>query len=138
MTCTSTEGVHRKTAISPSEWSLAAYRGVAGFVQAQYKRGRIPYPVMARLARERNWTERLPVEKPAALISMEAYYDTTKDFGCHERHSMNLQRLESLTGTDISCAFLAPAGSVCRGRQAGSSPLLPRRSARWDTVGKRG
>ena len=27
--CTSTEGIHGKTAASPSEWSLAAYRGVA-------------------------------------------------------------------------------------------------------------
>jgi len=27
--CTLTEGVHGKTAASPSEWPLAAYRGVA-------------------------------------------------------------------------------------------------------------
>jgi hypothetical protein len=41
------------------------------FVQAQYQRGRIPYHVMASLARDRNWTDWPPVEKPAALISME-------------------------------------------------------------------
>jgi hypothetical protein len=56
------------------------------FVQAQYKRGRIPYHVMARLARERDWTDWPPVEKPAALISMEVYYDMAKDFSCHERN----------------------------------------------------
>lgn len=38
------------------------------FVQAQYRRGRIPYQVMASLARERNWTNWPAVEKPAALI----------------------------------------------------------------------
>jgi hypothetical protein len=48
------------------------------FVQAQYQRGRIPYYVMARLARERDWTAWPPVEKPAALISMEVYYDMAK------------------------------------------------------------
>jgi len=121
---TSIEGIHGKTAASPSEWSLAAYRGVAAphkvavpssgpllnhkrnvegqlqyrttevpqmssdevnwllqtiedpenakrFVQAQYQRGRIPYHVMASLARDRNWTDWPAVEKPAALISME-------------------------------------------------------------------
>ena len=41
------------------------------FVQAQYQRGRIPYHVMASLARDRNWTDWPAVEKPAALISME-------------------------------------------------------------------
>ena len=39
------------------------------FVEAQYRRGRIPYHVMARLARDRNWTCWPAVEKPAALIS---------------------------------------------------------------------
>lgn len=121
---TSTEGIHGKTATSPSEWSLAAYRGVAAphkvavpssgntakpqtnhgrsvarsnhgvpqmnsdevnwllqtiedpenakrFVQAQYQRGRIPYHVMASLARDRNWTDWSAVEKPATLISMD-------------------------------------------------------------------
>ena len=38
------------------------------FVQAQYQRGRIPYHVMASLARDRNWTDWPAVEKPAALI----------------------------------------------------------------------
>jgi len=38
------------------------------FVQAQYQRGRIPYHVMANLARDRNWTDWPAVEKPAALI----------------------------------------------------------------------
>ena len=42
------------------------------FVQAQYQRGRIPYHVMASLARDRNWTDWSAVEKPAALISMDA------------------------------------------------------------------
>jgi hypothetical protein len=41
------------------------------FVQAQCQRGRIPYHVMASLARDRNWTDWPAVEKPAALISME-------------------------------------------------------------------
>ena len=41
------------------------------FVLAQYQRGRIPYHVMAILARERNWTDWPAVEKPAALISTE-------------------------------------------------------------------
>ena len=41
------------------------------FVQAQCQRGRIPYHVMANLARDRNWTDWPAVEKPAALISME-------------------------------------------------------------------
>jgi hypothetical protein len=41
------------------------------FVQAQYQGGRIPYHVMANLARERNWTDWPAVEKRAALISME-------------------------------------------------------------------
>jgi len=36
------------------------------FVQAQYQRGRIPYHVMASLARDRNWTDWPAVEKPAA------------------------------------------------------------------------
>jgi hypothetical protein len=40
------------------------------FVRAQYQRGRIPYHVMASLARDRNWTDCPAVEKPAALISM--------------------------------------------------------------------
>ena len=35
------------------------------FVQAQYQRGRIPYHVMASLARDRNWTDWPAVEKPA-------------------------------------------------------------------------
>jgi hypothetical protein len=35
------------------------------FVQAQYQRGRIPYHVMARLARDRNWTDWPAIEKPA-------------------------------------------------------------------------
>lgn len=38
------------------------------FVQAQYRRGRIPYHVMASLARDRNWTDSPALEKPAALI----------------------------------------------------------------------
>ena len=38
------------------------------FVQAQYQRGRIPYHVIANLARDRNWTDWPAVEKPAALI----------------------------------------------------------------------
>ena len=41
------------------------------FVQAQYQRGRIPYHVMASLARDRNRTDWPAVEKPAALSSME-------------------------------------------------------------------
>jgi hypothetical protein len=41
------------------------------FVQAQYQRGRIPYHVMASLARERNWADWRAVDKPAALISMD-------------------------------------------------------------------
>jgi len=41
------------------------------FVLAQYQRGRIPYHVMASLARDRNWTDWLAVEKPAGLISTE-------------------------------------------------------------------
>ena len=42
------------------------------FVLAQYQRGRIPYHVMATLARDRNWPDwPAAVEKPAALISME-------------------------------------------------------------------
>ena len=41
------------------------------FVQAQCQRGRIPYHVMASLARDRNWTDWPAAEKPAALISME-------------------------------------------------------------------
>jgi hypothetical protein len=121
--CTSTEGIHGKTAASPSEWSLAAYRRVAAphkvagpsrttakpqtkcgrpvaisnhgvpqmnsdevnwllqtiedpenarrFAEAQYQRGRIPYHVMACLARDRNWTDWPAVEQPAALISIE-------------------------------------------------------------------
>ena len=35
------------------------------FVQAQYQRGRIPYPVMASLARDQDWTDWPAVEKPA-------------------------------------------------------------------------
>jgi hypothetical protein len=122
--CTSTEDIPEKTVASPSEWSLAAYRGMAAlhkvavpssgpllnhkrnvegqlqyrttgvpqmnsdevnwllqtiedpenakrFAQTQYQRGRIPYHVMASLARDRNWTDWPAVEKPAALISME-------------------------------------------------------------------
>jgi hypothetical protein len=42
------------------------------FAQAQYQRGRIPYHVMASLARERNWTDWPAVEKPGPLISMES------------------------------------------------------------------
>jgi hypothetical protein len=34
------------------------------FAQAQYHRGRIPYHVMASLARDRNWTDCPAVEKP--------------------------------------------------------------------------
>ena len=34
------------------------------FVEAQYRRGRIPYHVMASLARDRNWTDWPAVEKP--------------------------------------------------------------------------
>jgi hypothetical protein len=41
------------------------------FVRTQYQRGRIPYHVMASLARDRNWTDWPAVEKPAALNSME-------------------------------------------------------------------
>ena len=41
------------------------------FVQAQYQRGRIPYHVMASLARERNCADWRAVDKPAALISMD-------------------------------------------------------------------
>ncbi len=41
------------------------------FVQAQYQRGRIPYHLMASLARDRNWTDWPAVENPAALISMD-------------------------------------------------------------------
>ena len=41
------------------------------FVLAQYQRGRIPYHVMASLARDRNWRDWRAVEKPAALISTE-------------------------------------------------------------------
>jgi len=40
------------------------------FVLAQHQRGRIPYHVMASLARDRNWTEWPAVEKPTALISI--------------------------------------------------------------------
>jgi len=38
------------------------------FVQAQYQRGRIPYHVMASLARDRNWADWPAVEKPDALF----------------------------------------------------------------------
>ena len=41
------------------------------FVQAQYQHGRIPYHVMASLARERNWADWRAVDKAAALISMD-------------------------------------------------------------------
>jgi hypothetical protein len=41
------------------------------FVLAQYQSGRIPYHVMADLARDRNWTDWSAVEIPAALISMD-------------------------------------------------------------------
>ena len=58
------------------------------FVQAQYQRGRIPYHVMASLARDRNWTDWPAVEKPAALISMECI--TTRQ-----------KILAALTGTEV-------------------------------------
>ena len=61
------------------------------FVQAQYQRGRIPYHVMACLARERNWTNWPVVEKPAALISMECV-TTAKDSTCNG----------ALTGTEVT------------------------------------
>ena len=41
------------------------------FAQAQYQRGRIPYHVMASLARDRNWTDWPAVEQPSAFTSME-------------------------------------------------------------------
>jgi len=54
------------------------------FVQAQCQRGRIPYHVMANLARERNWTDWPAEEKPAALISMECITTQQKDSSCHD------------------------------------------------------
>jgi hypothetical protein len=41
------------------------------FVLAQYQRGRIPYHVMASVARDRNWTDWPAVEQPSAFTSME-------------------------------------------------------------------
>ena len=58
------------------------------FVQAQYQRGRIPYHVMACLARERNWTNWPVVEKPAALISIECI-TTRPPWGPQEPRSRN-------------------------------------------------
>jgi hypothetical protein len=40
------------------------------FVQAQYKLGRIPYQLLADLARQRGWTDHLPVW-PAPPTSVE-------------------------------------------------------------------
>ncbi len=50
-------------------------------VLAQYRRGRIPYHVMASLARDRNWTDWPAVENPAALISMECITTRQKILG---------------------------------------------------------
>jgi len=44
------------------------------FVQAQYRRGRIPYHVMASLARDRNWTDWPAVEKPAKRHVIDSDY----------------------------------------------------------------
>ena len=41
------------------------------FLQAQHQRGRIPYHLMASVARDRNWTGWPAVEKSVALTSME-------------------------------------------------------------------
>ena len=60
------------------------------FVQAQCQRGRIPYHVMANLARDRNWTDWPAVEKPAALISMECITTQQK-----------ILAATMLTGTDV-------------------------------------
>jgi len=41
------------------------------FVQAQYERGRIPYRVMANVARDRGWADWPAVEQPPARNSIE-------------------------------------------------------------------
>jgi hypothetical protein len=61
------------------------------FVQAQYQRGRIPYHVMASLARDRNWRDWPAIEKPAALISMECITTQQK-----------ILAATMLTGTDVT------------------------------------
>jgi len=55
-------------------WLLQTIEGqekAKRFVQAQYERGRIPYHVVANLAREHGWTDWPAVEGSAAPISME-------------------------------------------------------------------
>jgi RNA polymerase sigma-70 factor, ECF subfamily len=53
------------------------------FVRAQYERGRIPDHAMAKLARERGWTEWAAVEKSAEPVAMERATARPSDLSGH-------------------------------------------------------
>ena len=67
-------------------WLLQTVEGPENakrFVLAQYQRGRLPYHVMASLARDRNWADWPAVEKIARVDFNGVHYDRAEDSGCN-------------------------------------------------------